>query len=241
MKLTKDARIISVEGEDIGNLNRFVIHPRTKQVTHIVFEKGLLTKEEYVIPMQLVDHVDEKGIHLSALPAEDSEALPVFEEESYIVTDERPLLEHGAVSDDMIRSYYYYPPSPFGGSGTLRPGDMYIFNPPESAATATQVGVPVSGEAPVTKQVDQNIPDGTVALKEGAKVITSNYKHIGNIEKVIVDSRSARASHIMITKGLLFKERKMVPTDWIEEVAEDEVRLSIEDTFAERLPDYKEG
>ena len=238
MKLTKDARIITVDGQDIGNLNRFVMDPKSKQVSHIVFETGLLSKEEHVVPMQFVDHVDDHGIHLRALPVDDIHELPVFEEESYVVSDEGVLLDKGYISDDTVSHYYYYPPAPFGADGILRPDDTLMGNPSTRSGGVTGPRIPVSGDQGFVHQVDQNIPDGTVALKEGAKVISSDSKHLGDIEKVFVDTESARATHLLITKGLLFKERKLVPVDWVDLVGEDEVYLSVNSSVTMKLPDY---
>lgn len=241
MKLTKDARIYTHDGKDVGNLNRFVMDPRSKQITHIVFETGLLGSREYVAPMQLVDYTDDSGIHLGPLPVDSVEDLPAFEEERYIVTDEDALLAQGFVSEDRVDSYYYYPPAPFGGAGIMRPEGMYQNTPPGlTPHRPAEAGIPVSGDSGVIRQTDQNIPDGTVALKEGARVLTSDHKHVGDVEKVVVDTGSARATHLLLTKGLLFKERKLIPADWVDSVAEDEVTLCIDERFAEKLPDYQE-
>jgi sporulation protein YlmC with PRC-barrel domain len=236
MKLTKDARIITAEGNDIGNLNRFVMDPLSKHVTHIVFETRGINRVEHVIPMQMVQQVDEHGIHLRPLPEEEANTLPLFEEKKYIIADESALVSRGMVSDESIHSYYHYPPAPFGESGTMRPMD--VNTPAAGAAPFVNPGVPVSGESPVVRQVEQNIPEGTVALKEGAMVMTSDSKHVGNVEKVLLDPRTARATHLMIASGLLFRERKIVPTEWVETVLENEILLGIDSRFAERLPDY---
>lgn len=238
MKLTKNARILTIEGQDIGNLNRFVIDPRTRQVSHIVFDTGASTNRERLIPMPLIDFVDDQGIHLKELPVERLDDLQIFAEEQYLVSNESALMEKGYLSDDLIDSYYYYPNAGPGGSGMLRPANMYIFNPPESAPMTTQSGIPVTGEQPVIRQADDNIPEGTVALKEGAKVISRDGKHIGNIEKVVVDQESARATHLLITKGLLLKEHKAIPAEWIDDASEDKVVLSVDHALTDRLPDY---
>lgn len=239
MKLSTNARIITADGKDIGNLNRFVLDPRTKKVTHIVFEHGLLERTEYLIPMMMVERVDEQGIHLHPLPVGQVNELPRFKEDHYMITDERALLDRGYVSDEMVRGYYYYPPAPYGSEGILRPENMYVFNPPENAPMPTQM--PVTGaEPPVEKREDENIPRGTVAVQEGAKVLTSDSKHIGDVEKVFVDPESTKATHFLIGKGLLIKEQKLIPVDWVKTYTEKEVYLSLDEAFVQKLPDYKE-
>jgi uncharacterized protein YrrD len=240
MKLTTDARIITQEGKEIGNLDRFVIDPRTKQVTHIVFSRGLVDKVQYLVALPDVDYMDDMGVHLKALPVDRVEDLPLFKDNDYVITDERALLEKGYVSDDTVRSYYYYPSSPFGSAGMVRPVDNYIQPPTGISPTADTPAIPVSGEQPVVNEVEYNIPENTVPLKEGAKVFSNNEKQLGTVEKLFVDSKSARATHLLISKGLLLKEHKLVPVDWVSTIEEDRVYLSVDDNLVNRLPAYQE-
>jgi hypothetical protein len=47
-------------------------------------------------------------------------------------------------------------------------------------------------------------------------------------------------THVLIAQGLLLKERKLVPTTWIEAVGENQVRLGVRSRMVENLPPYKE-
>jgi len=40
----------------------------------------------------------------------------------------------------------------------------------------------------------------------------------------------------LISKGLISKSRKLIPSMWVDSVREDEVRLSIGERFVEKLP-----
>jgi uncharacterized protein YrrD len=225
MNLTTDAKIFTAEHEEIGNLNRFVLDPKTKQVTHIIFERGgLLNKKEYVLPMEYIEQVTEENIMLRVLPVE-LDDLPFFEEEQFVITDERALLENEYIrASPSLRMHYYYPPAsftPFGG-----------------APSREQRGT--SGRQGVRKEYDTNIPDNTVALKEGAKVWSQDSKHVGDVEKVFIDPQNNKATHVLITKGLFGKERKLVPIDWIENIYEDRINLVLREELIENLPEYRE-
>lgn len=225
MKLATDAKILTAEHEEIGNLNRFVLDPLTKAVTHIVFERGgLLNKKEYVLPMEWVDRVTEEGIYLRVLPIELDE-LPFFEEEKYVVSDERALLDNEYISADPgLRMHYYYPPvsvTPFGGAPDVVRGG-------------------VGGGQGIRREYEENIPDNTVALKEGAKVWSQDAKHVGDIEKIFIDPLANKATHLLITKGLLIKARKLVPVDWVETIYEDRVNLVLREELIDNLPEYQE-
>jgi uncharacterized protein YrrD len=91
---------------------------------------------------------------------------------------------------------------------------------------------------PYAIEVERNIPENTVPLKEGATVISADDKHVGNVDRVFMESQADRATHLVISQGLVFKERKLIPTSWITEIAEDKVHLMVESAFIARLPDY---
>ncbi len=240
MKLQKDAKIYTADGEELGKLNRFVLDPRSKNMTDIVFARGMLAKDEFVLPMRLVDYVDEKGIHLSAVPEGEVDEFSPFKEEEYIITDEQAVAEAGRVTDDMARSYFYYPPMPLGLNRVTPAGNLFM-NPSAGTPLGNPgPGVPVSGNSPVVKEPQENIPEGTVSVKEGSKVYSSDGKHIGSIERLFVDPESGRVTNLVIAKGVLLKERKQIPADWVMDIVEDEVRLAMDAAFINRLPEYQE-
>lgn len=227
MNLSTDAKILTAGQEEIGNLNRFVLDPKTKQITNIVFERGgLFDKKEYVLPMEWVDRITEDGIVLKPLPV-DLDELPFFEEEKFVIADERALLDNEYISaSPSLRMYYHYPP-----------------------ATYTQFGGPLGGvrrepaaeSAAVRREYNENIPDNTVALKEGANVWSQDAKHVGDVEKVFFNPEDNKATHLLVTKGgLLSKTRKLVPIDWVETIYEDRVNLVLREELIENLPEYQE-
>lgn len=225
MKLQKNARIFSIDGQEIGRLSRFVIDPRTKNITNIVFQRGSLSQKEYVIPMRLVEHVDEAGIHLQALPVADAEDLPVFLQEEFVVADERGLLDENYSRDTAIDTYYYYPSIAMraGGNG-IYPYDLDLSMPSGTSPANPQAGVPITGaggDPAIIRKTEENIPSGTVSLKKGSKVYSDEGEHIGNIERIFVDSNSGQATHLVVSKGLLLKERKQIPVHWINKIYED--------------------
>ncbi len=245
MKLQKDARVLTPEGQEIGKLSRFVLDPRTKNVTNLVFRHGLLSPDEYIIPMRLVDHIDQTGIHLQELPVEQLEDLPKFLQEEFVIADENAFLdETSETGGAVVDSYYYYPSIPMQAGGALYPYDLFSPYATRGHTFSEQVGVPITGardeEPPIIHRTEENIPEGTVSLKEGSKVYSSDGKHVGNIERVYLDSDSGQATHLVISKGILLKERKQIPVNWIDKIQENEVYLAVDAPFTGRLPDFKE-
>ena len=211
MHFAKGAEVFTATGEKIGAINRIVIDAKTKDVTDLVVERGTLTKEEKVIPVGLVDLEHEDRITLR----ETNQTIDDFLD--YKTTYYVPLDQAGVPYDD-IEALYSYPPayfqSPVGGSlPGMRPRSV--------------------------PQTETSIPEGRVAISEGARVISVDDKHIGNVEEVIAESQTNTVTHFIVGKGFLLKEHKLVPVDWVDKVDEDKIHLAVEARLFERLPDYQ--
>lgn len=135
--------------------------------------------------------------------------LPDFETTYYVSLDQA-----GAPYDSVS---YWYPPVDYQYS----PGGLPGLHPKMVLETKT------------------NIPDGRVAIEEGAQVVSEDKKHIGNVEQVIADSETHNVSHVVVGKGFLLKEHKLVPANWVRDVKDEKVYLSVEARLFEHLPDYE--
>jgi uncharacterized protein YrrD len=213
MKLKENARVETADGQIVGQIDRVVMDPRTKEVTHVVVHKGLLFTEDKVVPISLISGVMDDRVVLRE-DVGDLENLPDYEETSYTSLDEYEQAQ--APAGASVPPVYWYPPYPTGWgvypAGYLVP--QYIVH---------------------TKE---NIPEGTVALEEGAKVISSDGQHVGNVEQVLTDSQVDRATHFVISQGMLLKTRKLLPTGWISHLDSDEVHLAVGAPILETLREY---
>lgn len=211
MQFKKGAEVFSGVGEKIGTLDRVVIDPRTREVSNLVVGKGILFRTDKVIPIALVDLDIEDRIVLKKTNQDILEDFPDFETVHYV-----PLDETDNPYQDGIEASYWYPP--------VNPG----------LAMSNHVGYSIPE---FVLKTEKDIPEGTVALEEGAKVISRDGKHVGNVEQVITESQGNRVTHLVISEGFLLKERKLVPAVWVEKVAEDEIHLSVESGLFEWLPE----
>jgi uncharacterized protein YrrD len=202
--------VYSSDNEKIGTLHRVVMDPNTKEVTHIVVQEGFLFTEDKVVPMDLIGSVTEERIALQG-SKEHLDELPKYEETHYVPRD-------ASVEDDMRTLYWYPPVGMWGPYGYAR--------------------YPIYPESLYMRETEKNIPEGMIALSEGAKVIAENGEHVGNIETLITDPKDDRVTHVVIASGLLTKERKIIPVHWLNTVLDDEVRLSVDSRLLERLPEY---
>jgi uncharacterized protein YrrD len=222
MRLRKGDDVYSSQGEKLGTVERVVLDPETKEVTHLVVAKGLLFKTSKVIAMDMLDPAIEDKITLRNTK-QAVEDFQDFEETHYVNIDqtENPRSDELPAGDQVPVSYWYPPINLawWRAGGTDNP--------------ITYPGMPV-----YVARTEQNIPEGTVALEEGAKVMSSDDKHIGNIEQVIMDPQDKRVTHFVVSEGTLFKERKLIPVLWISRIGENEVHLSASADVLGRLPAY---
>jgi uncharacterized protein YrrD len=214
MQFKEGAKVLKADGERVGTIDRVVLDPDTKEVTHLVVEKGLLFTEDKVVPISLVGPATEDEVTLRE-DAGDLEKLPAFQESHYVPVERGP---HAPGAADWARPVYLYPPT---------------------GAWWTTAGFGDYTKPHYVAKTEKNIPEGTVALEEGAKVIGSDGERVGDVERIFTDPLEERATHLLISEGLILKEKKLVPTGWMSNVFEDEVHLSVDSDFVESLPEYQ--
>jgi sporulation protein YlmC with PRC-barrel domain len=62
MRFKHDASVSTLEGETIGHIERVVINPETKEVTHLVVRNAAEADRETVVPIELVSEATELGV-----------------------------------------------------------------------------------------------------------------------------------------------------------------------------------
>jgi uncharacterized protein YrrD len=204
MQFNQGANVVTLDGKGAGHVDRVVIDPKTKEITHLVIRRGLLQKEDRVVPINVVTSKYGGELMLD-LPSEEFERLPVFEEELHIPVNENQ-------SGDTSTTASLSPAYPGGVPGFANYGPQYV--------AETQL----------------NIPENTVALKEGARVVARDGNEVGHVAQVLTSTPADQVSHFLIVKGLLAKEQRLIPVDWVEGLADDEVQLAVDSSAVEKLP-----
>jgi uncharacterized protein YrrD len=213
MQLRKGTHVYTWDDQSVGRIERVVLDPTTKEVTHVVVREGFLFTEDKLLPIDKLMSASEDRVTLRQ-DVGDLDALPKFEETHYV---------QSYLNDENYPAYA-------GGP------DPLVWYPP--LGVTGYYGGPIGTPEPFMERTEQNIPDNTVAIKDGANVYSADGKHVGDVERVFIDSQSERATHIVISQGLFFKERKLVPTAWLNIIGEDEVHLNVDSDFVDRLPAY---
>jgi len=210
MQFKDGANVYSTDGKKVGRIDRVVMDPSTKKVTHVVVRQGTFFTEDKVVPVDLINDAIEDGVQLRAAAAE-LDDLPYFEETHYL-----PIDRGTEDSTDEARSIYWYPPV-----GVVPVGDYPYY----------------AGE-PYRIETERNIPEGMIALKEGASVISADDQKVGNLERVFTNDKMTQATHLLVKDGWLFQTEKVIPVSWIDNVDEDEIHLTVDAPVLERVPPF---
>ena len=220
MELREGTSVFTPGGEEVGRVNRFVLDPATNEVTHIVIQKGWLLPEDKVVPFDMVKSATDDRVVLSE-EIGDFDKLPPFEEVHFIrASDDRP--------DDPIAApdpKYQYTPAYY-----LYPAQSNIGFP----------GIALGHYAWPSGEKHRNIPEDTIPIREGTNIVSANGDHIGNVERLFLEEGSNRVTHFLVSQGVFFKDRKLIPTHWVKAVEEGSVYLTVNSKVLERLPSYEE-
>jgi uncharacterized protein YrrD len=222
MQFKENAHVYSADKHDVGRITRVVMDPVSNKVTHVVVRQGLIFTEDKLIPMSFFQSATPERAMLRK-EIEDLDDLPQFEETDYLPVDSKDAEQDGA-----IQPLFWYPPlaaQPYHATG--------FYGTPLVSTTYEEDFMP--GRHYV-KRTTQNIPEDTIALEEGAKVISADGEHVGDIERLHIDPQSHYATHALISQGLLLPEKKWIPTLWFSTMSEGKVYLAVNADMLERLP-----
>jgi uncharacterized protein YrrD len=84
MKFKKGVEVFTEEDEEgVGSVERVVIDPVDREITHLVVKKGVLFTENRLIPVELISRTSDERVLLKK-SADDLGSLQEFEETHYI-------------------------------------------------------------------------------------------------------------------------------------------------------------
>jgi uncharacterized protein YrrD len=218
MQFNENAEVLSAKREKIGKIDRVVIDPVSMEVTHLVVKEGILFSRMKVLPVDRIEKTTDERVIL-AKSAGDPDKWPDFEE------------KHHVPADDMGP----YPNLP---AGSARPFVWYHLH---KGHPWWRIGDYPGYSAPsFTTRIERNIPDNAIPLEEGATVVSKDDETLGNVERIFVEPEENRAAHLLVSGGLLSKEKKLIPTHWVDSVSEKTVRLAVEKKLIDKLPEFQD-
>ena len=86
MQFNQGASVLTLDGKEAGHVDRVVIDPKSKEITHLVVRRGLLQRQDKVVPVTAVTtgRDGQLSVHVRS---DDLELLPDYEEEQYVLGD----------------------------------------------------------------------------------------------------------------------------------------------------------
>jgi len=214
--------IFTSEGKQVGHVTNLVLTPITNKVTHLVVGRGFLLTEEKVMPESWISHNDGDKLILNTNQTEFA-SLPNFTEHEYVQAS-AGMLETAGTHDELVTNGPVYPSLYYLGV----PG----FVPATGALAALNGPVYISHET-------KNIPENARVLDVGGRVLAHDGLPVGHLEQVITDDLG-RITHFVLSAGLLFKTRKLVPAHWIDHVENKVTHLAVASDTLLALPDYSQ-
>lgn len=218
MQFKKGAEVLDANDEKLGTVNRVVLDPRTREATHILVERGFLFTVDKVLPIDWVQTTSEDRVQLDR-EIEDPDILTDFRERHYVGIGD-------AEESDDATSIFWYPPL-----------HLNWWTGPTHYGYTPGLGYPVP---PQLVEEERHIPEGTIAVKEGAQVVSRDGEDMGEVERVFLNAEDNRVTHILIASGLISTERKLIPSMWISKFLQNKVHLWMDAEFIDELPDYEE-
>ncbi len=198
-----------------GKLNRVVLDPVARVLTHLVVQPRATIERARLVPLELVDSVFQGEIHLRCTLAE-FHALEDAEE-THFLTEGDPELGYGA--DEMLAWPYYGLGT---GAGMTGVGGLGV-------AGAGLVGVPAS----VTTD---RIPVGELDVRRGEPVHASD-GHVGSLQGLVIDPRDHHVTHLLLQEGHLWgKKQVAIPIGAVTHVDVDDIRLNLTRAQIRDLP-----
>ena len=88
-------------------------------------------------------------------------------------------------------------------------------------------------------EIKLNIPDEAVVVSAGTRVVSADDKHMGTLEQVLTEPEADRATHFVVSEGLLLKSRKLLPAAWIGNILDDEIHLTVKARAVNDLHEYE--
>jgi uncharacterized protein YrrD len=219
MQIRNGASVVTADGEEVGQVDRVVMDPRSRQITHIVVRRGLLLAEDKVFPVDGVDEANENEVRLTP-EISDLESFPSYIDVEFVPLEESEQERTGYPAAGAPPVYWY----PTGGMGPMW-------------STGYYGPYPVPGDQRL--KIETNIPEGTLALEEGARVISSNGENVGSIREIGIDADSNLALYFILERGFFNKEQRLIPMYWVDRIEEEQVYLIVSEKFIDNLPEHE--
>ncbi|HHX40745.1 MAG TPA: hypothetical protein GX715_12340 [Armatimonadetes bacterium] len=203
--------VVGPEGE-VGSISRVVVDPDTSAITDIILRlRNGIEAREVVLPADRVLSSDSRETRVD-LTREDARRLPDLEEL-------------------RLRE----PEEGWEGLPGYTPDVVYFWAP----RSAVEAFVPPSIVPEPNVEGTRNVPEGSMVVSADLDVVCGD-EVIGHIDGVVTDAAGDHATHLIVERGLLRRDRHLVPVERVREVTDSRVRLECDARGLAAYPRYRE-
>jgi osmotically-inducible protein OsmY/sporulation protein YlmC with PRC-barrel domain len=222
--------VYTTDGERMGTVDHLLVHPPTHRVTHLVIHRGrwFSPGEDYLVSIDHVTTASEYGIRLR-LRREEIAQLPRYQ----------PTAGDAEIQTQVERSLETQPET--RGQGVrveVERGLVRLLGEVAEAVAqgATQLARWIRGVIGVE---DRTTRPGAPAFRIGAPVFALDGRN-GHLDKVVIDPNTRRITHLIIHRGFLLTEDRIVPVELVERVTPEGIFLHLTSEELTRQPRYQE-
>jgi uncharacterized protein YrrD len=127
----------------------------------------------------------------------------------------------------------------------MSPFEVKDYEPVNTPVEAGRAAFPVGGvlypsqnyQARVVREVKRTLPESLAALKNGSRVYDEDGAELGTIYRIMTDTDSGKVTNFIIEQGILPKAYKAIPIDWVREIDDEAVYLTIKRQKVLTLPE----
>jgi hypothetical protein len=204
----------------IAGRSTFVVgNPVSRQITHLVVKSYRPPFREYLVPVDQVEETTDNRIKLKC-SRNDLTRMDPFEYEEHIPA---------AFPDSPSLSWPYVHPTP-----VARLEEKIYPWPPVLPAQASKPEDKIV--ASYTNARRRNIPNGTLAVRSGARMKATD-SYVGQVGELLINSNNMQVSHLILLQRRIFRKREItIPVSQIDHIAEGTIYLKLDRQSVEALP-----
>jgi osmotically-inducible protein OsmY/sporulation protein YlmC with PRC-barrel domain len=222
--------VYTADGDRAGTVDHLLIDPETHRVTHIVIHRGrwFSQGEDYMAAIDHVSTASEYGIRLR-LSRDELDQLPRY----------LPTATDADIQAQVERSFETQPVTREQGLRVeVERGLVRLLGEVSEAVVqaAARLARRIRGVIGVE---DRTTPSGEPALRIGAPVFAQDGR-VGHLSKVVIDPHTRRATHLIIHRGVLLDEDRVVPVELVERATPEGIVLHLSSREVARQPLYQE-
>lgn len=201
MQVQMGATVLGTTGK-LGAVHRAIVDAHTDTVTDLVVKHGPVLGGERILPLSLVERVDNDGtVHVT-------------------------LDEHGFDALEGFTEAHFRAPDPDYSGPPGYDKDLFRL---DALSLGSPMGGGVAGKLLGFPGGEETTPDEIArpTLIPGTLVLDCNGEAVGELHELAVEAPGGRPTRLVLRHGRLFPEEVELPVAWIEELSDKGVVLNV--------------